>query len=518
MWSGLRPSRRLLLLETQQLSAYLWRNGHITHEADFSSDLSGYEAFGIYLQQNPSSLFTLLAELAEEGFKHESIPRIHGSDRSKLIARRLAQSFYGLPYTTAISLGRESAGRQDERMLFAALTRPSQVEPWLEALQKAGSRLTAFHSAPILLTRLHKALGLESGRQIVLTLSQSGLRQTYFEKNELRFSHLTLHALNHANEIAFACIRESEKIRQYLLGENLITEAGPIDVVVLAHPEDLVLLRQKLHDSNDFNFKYLSLPEEARRMGLKSSLANSRCTSLLLHLLARSGSTNQLAPQAYRRTYRLFQFRRVLNAFALASLAGSLLFSAGALFNALALYEESTRIESSLSDDRHRYQTMLATLPTTPHKLEALRALVDRYIALGKRSPTLGSSLLPISLVLDEFPMIELEQIHWHLTDHPEAPASLANSPPSQPKLRQGFFSVIDLDATLPPSAGKDHRLLLSTAHAFQAALLKTSNIQAVITRLPFDNESGKTIRSSAEISSPAEPPSFSLRIVQRID
>lgn len=518
MWSGLRPSRRLLLLEPQQLSAYLWQNGHITQEAAFSSDLPGYEAFGIYLQQNPSSLFTLLAELAEEGFKHESIPRTHGSDRSKLIARRLAQSFYGLPYTTAISLGRERTGRQDERMLFAALTRPSQVEPWLDALQKAGSRLTAFHSVPFLLTRLHKTLGLESGRQIILTLSQSGLRQTYFEKNELRFSHLTLTALNHGDEIAFACIKESEKIRRYLLGENLITEAGPIDVVVLAHPEDLVLFKQKLHDNNDFNFKYLSLPQAAARLGLKSPLANSRCTPLLLHLLTRGRSPHQLAPQAYRRTYRLFQFRRLFNAFALASLSVSLLFSIGTLVNSLALHEESTRIESSLSDDRYRYQNMLATLPTTPHKSEALRTLVDRYITLEKRSPTLGSGLLPISLVLDAFPMIELEQIHWRLTDHPEAPPSLANDPPSQPQFRQGFFSVIDLDATLPSSSGNDHRLLLSTVHAFQAALLKTSGIQAVVTRQPFDSESGKTIRSSTEMSSPAEPPSFSLRIVQRID
>ena len=220
--ASLMTPRRLLLLEANHLAAYHWQGGHLHVEGDFAADAPGLEAFGEYLKRHDNSLFTLLADVAEEGFQIEDIPRVQGRDKAAIISRRLGQYFYGSPYTTALSLGRETTGRKDEKMLFAGLTRPPQIDPWLTVLKETGSQLTALHSAPFLVTELYKGLDLSGGRHLLLTIGKGGLRQTYFENGQFRFSRLTPLVLGSVDEIALACATEAEKIYQYLVGQRLL--------------------------------------------------------------------------------------------------------------------------------------------------------------------------------------------------------------------------------------------------------------------------------------------------------
>ena len=69
-------------------------------KASFAADEAGLAAFGDYLQGCRSSLFYLLADVAEEGFQVEDVPFVHGRDRRSLIQRKLAQFFYGTPLST----------------------------------------------------------------------------------------------------------------------------------------------------------------------------------------------------------------------------------------------------------------------------------------------------------------------------------------------------------------------------------------------------------------------------------
>ena len=93
-------------------------------------------------------------------------------------------------------------------------------------------------------------------------------------------------------------------------------------------------------------------------------------------------------------------------------------------------------------------------------------------------------------------------------------PGGIALAPPIQ----GSYFAIMEVQAKLPVSYANDHRALLTTVDAFRDALQKTPDITTRVLRMPFDTESGKTIKSSGDNESArAEAPDFQIRIVQRI-
>ena len=525
---SLMTTRRLLLLDTNHLSAYRWQNGHIHAEGEFAADEPGLEAFGEYLKTHSSSLFTLLADVAEEGFQIEDIPNVQGRDRQAIIARRLGQYFYGSPYATALSLGKEATGRKDEKVLFAALTRPPQVDAWMAVIKATDCQLTALHSAPFLVAELRKGLGTTDDRILILTIGKDGLRQTYFEKGQFRFSRLTPLALGNIEEVAQACAAESEKIYQYLVGQRLLERGARIRTQVFCHPNEQQLLQQRCRNTNDLSFEFVDLPAEAVRRGLKTPLKNSHSELLLLHLLIRSAPGSQFSPAEYRRPYRIWQLRFALHAIAIIGLSACLLFAAKTALNGYGLQQDIAQVEIDATNEKLRYEAMLKTLPAVPIKIDDLRTLVDRFTELEKRSPLLKNSLIPLSDALDAVPAVELQQVDWLLSGNPEdavhgtgqpvKPVAGPNSSPATPPIQGNYFAIMEIQAKLPLSYANDHRALLNTVDAFRDALQKNPDITTRVLHMPFDTESGKTIKSSGDNDiAKAEAPDFQMRIVQRI-
>ncbi|MDK9703144.1 MAG: hypothetical protein OEL20_08380, partial [Sulfuritalea sp.] len=103
--------KRILLLDGPFLTAHYWSAGRIRVEGEFSHEPVGLEALAAYLDKHRSSLFYLLADIAEEGFQLEDLPYVQGGDRNALLQRRLVQYYYNTSLSAAISLGRAKDGR-----------------------------------------------------------------------------------------------------------------------------------------------------------------------------------------------------------------------------------------------------------------------------------------------------------------------------------------------------------------------------------------------------------------------
>jgi len=181
-------TNRVLFFDGTRVSALLWKAGRVQAEGEFLPDPDGLEAFAAYLVQHRGSLFYFLADVAEEGFQLENIPRVQGGDRNALLARRLGQYYYGTPYSAAVSLGHSKKGRRDERILFAALTQPEAFAPWLKALRSAAAPLVGLYSVPLTLAEHVPAFVTRQERFLLVTLSSAGLRQTFFAEGEMQFS------------------------------------------------------------------------------------------------------------------------------------------------------------------------------------------------------------------------------------------------------------------------------------------------------------------------------------------
>ena len=184
-------AKRILLLDGPALTAYYWHSGRIKTEGEFSHEPVGLEALAAYLKKHRSSLFYVLADIAEEGFQLEDLPYVQGADRSALLQRRLSQYYYNTPLSAAISLGRATEGRRDEKLLFAALTRVETFTPWLDTLREAEAILAGVYSVPLVLASCGPQVLGDKDPVLFVSLTRGGVRQSFFDQGKLHFSRLS---------------------------------------------------------------------------------------------------------------------------------------------------------------------------------------------------------------------------------------------------------------------------------------------------------------------------------------
>lgn len=510
--------RRVLFLATAQLTAYQAAGGKVHAEGEFTADAAGLAAFGDYLAAHRDSVFMLLADVAEEGFHLEDIPHSSGRDRAALVKRKLAQYFYGTPLAMAISQGRQKTGRRDERLLLMALTRPQHFEPWLAALDAAEIALAGVYSLPQTLTPL---LTKEMPQRLLLiTLTKSGLRQSFFADGQLRFSRLTALATGAPSEAANAAALEATKMHHYLLGQRLIERGTPLAIRILTHPAQTSALRMRCHDTAELQFDCIDLLQEAQRAGLRSAPVDSRAEMLFCHLLARKAPTGQFAPAAERQFYRLWQSRLGLNVASSLILAGGLLFAAQQGLDLLQTQNTIDQLEQQAQLDLQRYDTALQALPKIPLSTENLRALVDRYEAVLQRSPGPAPLLVQMSQSLDAFPDITIERIEWRIAEQlPAAPGTAGGNglpPPQIAIATTGPYAQASVDARLPPGLAGNQRSQLARVADFARHLGATPDTLVTILQQPADTQSGQTLKSG-DAKRAQEAPKFSFLLTRKL-
>ncbi|MBI5784709.1 MAG: hypothetical protein HZA64_04545 [Rhodocyclales bacterium] len=512
-------ARRLLFLDSLGLTAYRWQTGGPHAEATFTADSAGLEAFDEYLNQRHTSLFYLLADVADEGFQIEDLPYVHGSDRDEMLQRKLSQYFYGTPLSMAMSLGRAKTGRRDEKFLFAGLTGYPQFEPWLQTIRGAEAQLAGVYSVPLVLISLVGKVVDKTKPVLLMSVTRAGLRQTFFDSGQLRFSRLTPMATNMVGEVATACGTETKKIYQYLASQRLVVRDAPLQTLVLAHPSHFGIIGDRCESTPERQVQMVDLVAEAAKHGLKEVPADSRGDALFLHLLARQAPSDQFAPAPERRQFRLWQTRVALNGIAGVVLAASLLYAGSQMINHVELSGANGLLQSEVDLGKRRYSGMLQDLPPVSISYDSLRVLTDRFEALAKRSPGPEPMLEHISLALSKSPKVDLTKLDWSIANSPdETPSGIGAASRGNaggPAATGSGYAVVRIQAQLPLSMVSDHRSQLDAVNAF-AEMLRGPDIQVQVLTLPFETESGKSIRST-DASGLVDPPRFVLKMARKL-
>lgn len=505
------PPRRALFLDANQLTAYRWQSGQLCAEGQFAADSRGLEAFAQYLVRQRRSLFYLLAEVVDEAFRLDDIPYVHGRDRRALLARKLDQNFYATPLNLAVSLGRENSGRRDEKMLFAALTRPQYLEPWLALLREQEGQLAGIYSIPLIAGMLVDDLARKSGVAslplLVVTLTSGGLRQTFFINGRLRFSRLMPLTSASLEQSSIACAEESEKTYHYLVSQRQISRGTPLAALVLAHPGEISSFRSHCRDSENLHFGFIDLLDESQKSGLKTLPKDTRSEALFMHLMVKRPPRIQFAHARERRFFHLWQICRTLKSSGAMILLGCLLFSGKQIFDCYQVSSETEQIRLQSEGDNQRYAAILKTLPPLPTSIDKLVTLIARYDDLKTRSASLEPMVSRISHALQGSPRVQINRIDWRSGASPD---EVMRSP------GRGDFTVIsDVYAQLPVALGSDPRALLDTIQVFSADLGKDGAAEVRVLKLPFDIASGKSLKSGHDASDDATR--FALRIVEKL-
>ena len=480
--------RHLLYLTHAGLQAWSWNKGTLEEIARFSSNDDGIKAFSAHLTRHPQTRYTLVADLADEAFHLETLPRLRGRDRSQLIARRQAQLHLDTPYVARLSLGREASGSRNERLLFAALTRPAAIAPWLDAFHHSGVALPGVHSATLLGNAIGKQAGPLPNNALLAYLSPAGLRISCLDHGQLRFSRLASHLKADTPNLWQAGRDEIQRTHHYLLGQRTLERNQPTPVFVLAWPDQLALLQSSCTDTSELRFTAVSLLDLSARCGLHAPPEATDSLPLVLHLAARTHRQPQFGSATERHPQTLDRIGMAIGLTAALLASASIVLAAKNISDTRQLHAQAAAIRAEVQAEEGRSRTLPAATPKLPLPLDTLQATLAHHTDLQHFSAGPAPFLHQLARLLDAHRHIELRQIDWS--------APTRNTP----------TQVVELQLVAPTSI--DAAPFIKALHELPGAIIDskdapeaTSIIRA--SRSPSDTPAPLTVQLSLP---PAKP------------
>ncbi len=493
---------RLLYLNTHRLAAFAWQQGRLHPEGIFENNDDGLKQFSHYLGTHDQGRFTLLANVAEEGHAHESIPFLRGADREALIARKIGQHFQGTPLATAISLGYEKTQRKNEKLLLSALTNPAHFEPWLLRLANAEVALAGIYSLAQLGGPLLKKLGLHDKRCLLLTQQDHSIRSSYLVDGQAHFSRMAPLSDSSIAGIASAFATEAGKLHQYLIGQRQIGRDENMPAFILAHPLTLPAIEKACPDRGQLNFRIIDSHAAATRIALHTPPEDNRADLLFMQLLAVSPPGQQFGNDNHRHHFRLSQLRNGLLAAGIVALLASGLYAAKQFYDAHALHEEAQALRHSEAELNRRYQETASSLPQLGIDNDTLRQLTTQYAELTRQQALPGPALRLLGQALDRMPAIRLEGVEWRNDTAYDSTKKTAQQ-----------LTVVHGSIAL---AHTDPRKLLGVFDNFVELLRAQPEVSITVLQRPVDIESGSTLRGGDGVEEGVKPRPFTIEIARR--
>lgn len=444
---------------------------------------SGPAGFAAWLQTQPAdTAFSLLIDLPDEAFQLETLPFVRGTDRQRLLARRQEQLFPDNPCVTHLSLGRDSGGRRDERVLIAAITRPAAVTAWLSPLESAGCVIGGVLSVPFLTMALAAALPAAPQPVLLAHLTPAGLRVSCFDDGRLRFSRLSAAEARGLPLPAERWREEIQRSYQYLVGQRVLSRALPCRCFVLAAADDADALLAALPEGPELQFARVpagALP--ACRPG-----EGGGSLAPLFDLLAAAPRVPQFTSPAALRRQRLHRIGKATVALGLAGLVLGCGLAAANLLATQQFHAQLALTTRELAVRTQRLERLLAALPATPLPLAQLRRTVTQLETLEAGAGGPDAALHQLADALDRLPHVELRQLDWSIAE---------GTPPSD---------VLVLDFSLP-AGPDDARLRVSEATQILATLRRIPATSVEAGQLPAEMNPGQRLRAAqADASGPA--------------
>lgn len=508
-------THRLLYLCAHRMTAYRWRSGVLESEGVFTASDEGHQQFSDYLRQQQRTVFTLLANLSEEGFHLETIPFLQGKDRQAVIARKLGQQFFNAPLTATLSLGYEKSKRKDERILLAALTNNEHFAPWLQAMSSLGVALSGIYSLPFVSAALLKKLHLGTEQCLLLTVQDQSIRQSYFEKGELHFSRLTPLQNSSIGGIAQTFSSEAIKLQQYLASQRLIARNQPITAHVLAHGSALKVIQGNCNDTPTIHFNFLAIEECAKRTGLKTLPIDTHSENLFLNLMQVAPPRIQFGNDEQRHDYHLRQIRTALHSVGALALAGCVLFSGKLLYETYDIDQQTHALRSESALARQRYAEIVKTFPPIPTTNETLRRIIDRYVEIEGQSASPAGLYQELGRALDATPAADLDALEWEVGGIETLAARTTNTARAAQAVARGREALV-VRGKLKP--GANARQTLAAFGMLIDALKANPRLLVVVLQSPLDIESGKSLKGSDTAVDDNNPRAFSLQIIRKLE
>ncbi|MEO8003768.1 MAG: hypothetical protein ABI771_02600 [Betaproteobacteria bacterium] len=485
-------AKLLICVSSEQATVAIWRRRRLVSCNLFENDEKGWSGFRNFLEQAQGLPIHIIVDTVEEDFRFETLPHVRGRDRSEMVGRKLKQLYRATPYYSYALQERATGKRRDDRYLFAALTNPELLVPWLSAIEAAALPVSGIYPLALVSVTLIDRLKLKHPNLLVITKDAAGLRQTFFKNLKFRISRLTpLSGVAEQADEHYA--EEIGNTRMYLDALTVTHVDDMLEIVVLDQNGSLAGLASAIMDGRpNVNCQYFGAADIRSRFGIADAILQSSVDVLHLHLLGEQAPALNLAPAHLTRTYQRFAAGRWVYA------ASAMLVLAAAIWSGLNIYQardidaKSAVVQQQTRDYQTKYLEVTAQFPETPTTAENLRRTVETAEHIQARARSPEPMFEVISHALDASPEILLQGLEWHYTDEPSGKADSKSAKSFQPDPANPVQIGV-VKGEINRFAG-DYRRAMETIQTFTQLIAQNNAVAEVkVTKLPLDvrSESG---------------------------
>nr|WP_218892727.1 hypothetical protein [Duganella sp. 1224] len=491
------------------MCAYEWHNGRVTGGVCFVNNRGGIDDFMDYIDSHHRfSPAYILADLIEEDFQRVTLPHVSGRAARQLLQRRLTQQYRETPFRHHEVQGRETGARRDDIVLLSALTNPSSVQPWVEALEQLQMPLAGLYSTTLLCEDLVRQLRLNDEHLLLVTQQSAGWRQSYFQNGMLKFSRLTPAIDRDGNPINIGA--ETAKTQQFLTSQRLMARGNVLQAVVVTPAADTDALDAQCEDGAETVFRLLSLASVAASAGLKSGsaevdeLAGRMAEPLLLALLARRAPPSHYTLGLWQRYFKLWRARVGLYAASAVIAASCAVWTGANLWQEHVDHSDSKRLAAEAASFDQRYRATMAEIPPRVTSTANMRAAVNVERMLATQSGTPLGMATVVSEALESTPQIRLLQLDWKVN----VPAANAPAPGQDATQATPISSLV---AGIPERAPQvlvleaeilsdqdDYRNAVDSMTQFAQALARHPRLTVEVEKPPVDTRSSVKLAGKA--------------------
>lgn len=350
----------LLYLSAAGASCALYHRASLKEVNSLPSDEEGWESFNALLLKHPDKPIAIAVDTVDEIYRQDILPRARGADRREMTDRRLRQLIHHSAYRAALRQKPvDGPGRQD-RYLMIGLTNTEIIRPWLDILHVRGAHLAGIWLLPALAIPLAKQFRLTQSRLLLVSEQTGGLRLTYLEDGELRFSRLAPVDNSQYENPLESYAEEIERTRQSLVGQRLLARSEPLRTLLLDPLNTLADLHAFLPESAGFQCESILRAELLETLKLPPTLLAESSDALYLKLLPNAPHSANLMTREQHAVTRMHWMKRgvlfVAAAwFGLAVLAASIL-----LLDAWRLERAADNAQASSQKNQAREADLLA--------------------------------------------------------------------------------------------------------------------------------------------------------------
>ena len=546
--------KHFLYLTNDKLVALIWKGGTIVERDVFGSTELGMSDFTNYISRHRTLSTYIITDLIEEDFRLDTVPHLRGGDLDAVIGRKLAQLYRASPFRHGIVQGREPEGRRDDKVLYHAVTNPEILNALLAAIERVEIPLESICSSAVLSGKLLEALNSFFLHTLLVTIVPDfGLRQTYFQNKQIKFSRLTPIIFDEGQPAGDLIAAETSRTWQYLDSLRFFAAGETLEVSILLHSQDRQMVADAIRNYPLIQYRFLDISAVATKFKFEPAPVSSHAEEVLVHLYAQGRIENHFATPE-QRCFAVYKRARI-GLFALT--AGVL--AVGAIATGYNLYEAST-ISAAIAQRsiamrplQAEYQAVVTEISKQTAASNTVRDASGFFIRyMRPTSAALGDFMRMFSQVFTEFPHMQLLQLVWQPVDDdivtpnylastapstgqlqsvtkagpapgtPGAPAAAVapGQPPSSeqdPTLSDGKFQALIVEAAIRPFDG-NYRKASDDIRKFILRINQMPDISASLIAEPLDVRSSASIgaRDSA-LASPGGDARFVLKLVRRM-